>query len=832
MATQTIDIVARDKTGAALNNIQRRLSSIDRQAGRISGTFGGIAQAAVGVFAGLGLGRVARDIVNTSRRFEDLRAQLTTVTGSATNASKAFNQIQEFASTTPFQVDELTNSFIILKRSGIDTTTESLRSFGNIAAANGKSMEQFAEAVADATVGEFERLKEFGIKVSKEQEGFVVRLGNQILTTADNYDEVISKIRELGEEGGRFGSGIENRSKTLSGAISNFQDSLDAFNDAIGMNGTNGALRDLFIVMGDVINQARPLAAEIGQKLAVQIKKLQMFIQDLDLRSFANGIATVTKMVGAAGMTAAVFKAVGAIRALTVAIAANPIGFLITAVTTLLAYLAFDNGLGRTLTQINAVVNKMGEVFAAVGAFIRDVFVKIIEKVTAAFDKVVNSIIGFINATAEFLGFEKVILSTSEDLRGGLQDLAVQGFEAVDTAIDNVVDTGVGYLQQNEQIQGALGAVQGAVEGVTGAWNEAGKEYDRAQNSIADMVAEEILMSQEVLNTADALGEQNKHTAELTENTNAAAKATSRMKEELEKLNDKYAEYLGETIDRAKDAHQDDLTSFQSMLDQKLISEERYRQLKSAADRRLHDETIRLQKQATAFELQQIEQRLDAQIAAGNFNLDINDRIRRGELMRMEETNKYEKFRNDYLKAQGKERVSMAIGFLSDELSALGKHNRAAFKAWKAFAIAKAIGDTIASAQAAFTSLAVIPFIGPVLGAAAAAAAIAAGMSRVNQIRSLQYTGYAQGGEMTVNRPAVVGENGPEVIVPKNPSVVMPNSVKERLDGGGKGGPVTVNFNITTLDSRDFDSMLIERRATITGIINDAMVRRGKVGVY
>jgi SLT domain-containing protein len=182
-----------------------------------------------------------------------------------------------------------------------------------------------------------------------------------------------------------------------------------------------------------------------------------------------------------------------------------------------------------------------------------------------------------------------------------------------------------------------------------------------------------------------------------------------------------------------------------------------------------------------------------------------------------------------------KDRVGFTISSLTESLGALKDHNRAAFKAYKAFAIAQAIGDTYRSATSAFASLAGIPFIGPVLGAAAAAAAIAVGIGRVNQIRSLQYTGYAQGGEMTVGRPAVVGENGPEVIVPKNPSVVMPNSVKERLDSmgaGRSGGPVTVNFNITTLDAKDFDSMLIDRRATITGIINDAMVRRGKVGVY
>ena len=38
----------------------------------------------------------------------------------------------------------------------------------NTASAMGKIVEQFVEAVADASTGEFERLKEFGIKASSE----------------------------------------------------------------------------------------------------------------------------------------------------------------------------------------------------------------------------------------------------------------------------------------------------------------------------------------------------------------------------------------------------------------------------------------------------------------------------------------------------------------------------------------------------------------------------------------------------------------------------------------------------------------------------------------
>ena len=77
---------------------------------------------------------------------------------------------------------------------------------------------------------------------------------------------------------------------------------------------------------------------------------------------------------------------------------------------------------------------------------------------------------------------------------------------------------------------------------------------------------------------------------------------------------------------------------------------------------------------------------------------------------------------------------------LGDALSTLttmmNSENRKQFEIGKAAAIAQTVISTYESAQKAFTSLAGIPIVGPVLGAAAAAAAIAGGVARVNSIRS------------------------------------------------------------------------------------------------
>lgn len=65
----------------------------------------------------------------------------------------------------------------------------------------------------------------------------------------------------------------------------------------------------------------------------------------------------------------------------------------------------------------------------------------------------------------------------------------------------------------------------------------------------------------------------------------------------------------------------------------------------------------------------------------------------------------------------------------------MNKNSEEGLAAYKAFATASAIIDTLASATAAYKSLAGIPIAGPALGAAAAAAAVAAGMANVMQIQ-------------------------------------------------------------------------------------------------
>ena len=82
---------------------------------------------------------------------------------------------------------------------------------------------------------------------------------------------------------------------------------------------------------------------------------------------------------------------------------------------------------------------------------------------------------------------------------------------------------------------------------------------------------------------------------------------------------------------------------------------------------------------------------------------------------------------------------------------------------------------------------------------------------------------FAEGGSIKAGQPALVGERGRELFVPSSDGQIIKN---EDLGMGA-----TVNFTIVANDTKDFDRLLIERRSTITNIINQALNQRGKASL-
>jgi hypothetical protein len=112
--------------------------------------------------------------------------------------------------------------------------------------------------------------------------------------------------------------------------------------------------------------------------------------------------------------------------------------------------------------------------------------------------------------------------------------------------------------------------------------------------------------------------------------------------------------------------------------------------------------------------------------------------------------------------------------------------------------------------------------------AAAAAAGIA---STVALSQGLAVAGFAQGGQFTVGGSGGTDSQFVPMMATPGERVTVETPAQQHDADAGAGGPVNVNFNITTLNARGFAEMLRNNRGTIVNIINNALKDRGRPGL-
>ena len=163
--------------------------------------------------------------VSIQRQFDVLNAGLITATGNSEKAAQAFEALQDFAAKTPYSLDQAVEGFTKLVNLGLTPSEQALLSYGNTASAMGKDLNQMIEAVADAATGEFERLKEFGIKAKQEGDSVSLTFRGTTTRIGNNAREIEEYLTALGEN--EFAGAMERRMDTLDGAMSNLGDTWD-----------------------------------------------------------------------------------------------------------------------------------------------------------------------------------------------------------------------------------------------------------------------------------------------------------------------------------------------------------------------------------------------------------------------------------------------------------------------------------------------------------------------------------------------------------------------------------------------------------------------------
>jgi len=286
-----IPIIAFDKTKAAFASVSGGLNKVRKS---IFSVKSGI----VALVGAAGFGAFVKSVIQTNRSFQSLEATLKTFLGSTQKAKAAFNVLEDFASRTPFSVEEVVKSFNKMIALGLTPTISALDALGNVASGTGKTLEQFVEAAADAAVGEFERLKEFGIKARSEGDKVTFTFGGVETSIKKDATAIQGYLEELGRT--KFAGATAEQAKTLNGAFSNLGDSFANFQRQIGEAGLNDAINSLAIALSDILRDVPELSRAIGEGLAKAVNFVTTELKDgvPVIKDFASNFET--RMVQAA----------------------------------------------------------------------------------------------------------------------------------------------------------------------------------------------------------------------------------------------------------------------------------------------------------------------------------------------------------------------------------------------------------------------------------------------------------------------------------------------------------------------------------------------------
>lgn len=283
---------AADKAGFATGRLIRKMGGMTVAAAK----WAAIGGAAAGGFA-------LFDMFRTAGQFEQFEIMLEGIQGSAAAAKSSMDWVKEFASTTPFEISQVMEAFVRLKAFGLEPTDGTLRDLGDTAAGMGKDLMQAVEMFTDAATGEFERLKEFGIKARTEGERVTfsyMQNGKELTKTVQkNATGIKVALSEIMSD--KFAGGMVRQSKTLNGLISNLKDRWTNFQLAIADAGIFDRVKkgaEEFLSTVERLAADGTLeqwAKDISDGLEWAWEKGEQFVKDTDWQQVGTDLQRIAK---------------------------------------------------------------------------------------------------------------------------------------------------------------------------------------------------------------------------------------------------------------------------------------------------------------------------------------------------------------------------------------------------------------------------------------------------------------------------------------------------------------------------------------------------------
>ena len=296
----------------------------DAAGNKVLGTVGKIG-AAVAAIGGIALFKTVKD----ATALETINTQFETILKSSKAAEAQVKELQDFAATTPFQLQGLADSTRQLLSFGIaqKEIIPTLRQLGDLAAATGSQIDEltipYGRLVSTQRLSliELDKFADRGVNIYAE---LAKQSGRSLKTIRDDitqgrikFEEFTTALNNLTGKGGLFFEATQARAKTLSGVLTTLNDNIFNFSANIGkaftplivstINKTISAIQDLnkkvvesFNVFEDVID---PLIGINQALITFVIAPLELVanIGTIVFRAVNSVVATTVAALGQLG---------------------------------------------------------------------------------------------------------------------------------------------------------------------------------------------------------------------------------------------------------------------------------------------------------------------------------------------------------------------------------------------------------------------------------------------------------------------------------------------------------------------------------------------------
>lgn len=779
-----------DRATNELDRLARTGGQAERATGSFTSSIGGmVTKAAVAAGAIVGITMSIQELVSVTREFEKLKAGLQTATGSAENAEAAFEALQDFAKNTPYDLQQVTESFTKLVNYGLTPSERALASYGNTSSALGKDMMQMIEAVADATTGEFERLKEFGIKAKSEGDNVSLTFRGVTTTVKNSSEEIENYLIQLGEN--NFSDAMANRMQTLDGALSNLGDSWEQ----LVYNVSN-------LGVGDVITDA------VRGAIAI-LDELNAMLESGEMEGYLDAIGTAWEGWG---------KDIH---------------------TTIDVLMQWMNGVWKDHgDKVMGVVNFMIDAFRNFPANVRAVIQIAVTEIAAMVDKARaygSALAEYLNpmgkATGEVTAELNARIAAIEGGKSASIDAILAERNATVQAVSDKIAAAKAERAEWEKTQAAkagqgdrLARFKIGGDGKPGGDGKADKEAERKAKRDAERAKQEFEQLVTSLRTEEEAVEASykKRTEIITKNTQEGSdlrvdlmrRSTEKYNEEMQKLRDtgelaQITEQLRTEEERIEESYQRRLdiirrnTEEESVLraDLEARAKEQYEKDKEDSRNRKAAE-IEAIRQDLLTEEEAMRESYEKRKQIILESTEITEAERLDLMTRLEQA--YTE-RQRQLELQRNQQVlqgaSQLFGGLAEAAATFGSKQSGLYKALFAVSKAFAIADAVIKIQQGIAAAAATPWPANIAAMASVAAATA---SIISTIQSVTFSppkvsgAYDTGGMIPAGSYGLVGEIGPELV--KGPAVVTGRKQTAGKLGNNGAAPVVNVHNYAGVD--------------------------------